>query len=130
MVNHNPHSTICNSEPKPSIFGIHLILNPSQFTLLTLFLHLTTHLKMWINCISVNPPASAPLPRVNETCSLYTSCDHLLHLDSPSLSSEFQTHQALKVDFVPDLEEPLESNSFHQQMSSVYNMTCSYSIKR
>ena len=67
---------------------------------------------MWINCISENPPAPAPLPRVNETCSLYTSCDHLLHLDSPSLSSELQTHQALKVEFVPDFEEPLECNKF------------------
>ena len=31
----------------------------------------------------------------NETCSLNTSCDHMLHLDSPSLSSELQDNSII-----------------------------------
>ena len=52
---------------------------------------------------------------LNETCPLDTSCDHLLHLDSPSLSSELQdtsSVESVEIEFVPDLEEPLESNNF------------------
>ena len=51
---------------------------------------------------------------LNETCPLDTSCDHLLHLDSPSLSSELQdtsSVESVEIEFVPDLEEPLESNN-------------------
>ena len=33
---------------------------------------------------------------MNETCSLDTSCDHLLHLDSPSLSSELQENSIVE----------------------------------
>ena len=56
---------------------------------------------------------------LNETCLLDTSCDHLLHLDSPSLSSELQDTsiddvESVEIDFVPDFEEPLESNKFSQ----------------
>ena len=72
---------------------------------------------------------------LNETCSLDTSCDRLLHLDSPSLSSELQdtsSVEGVEIELFPDFEEPLESNNFYQQMFSLYNMTmtCSYSIKR
>ena len=52
---------------------------------------------------------------LNETCSLDTSCDHLLHLDSPSLSSELQdisSVESVEIEFVPDFEESLESNKF------------------
>ena len=52
---------------------------------------------------------------MNETCSLDTSCDHLLHLDSPSLSSELQgtlSVESVEIEFVPDFKEPLESNKF------------------
>ena len=52
---------------------------------------------------------------LNETCSLDTSCDHLLQLDSPSLSSELQdtsSVESVETEFVPDFEEPLESNNF------------------
>ena len=51
----------------------------------------------------------------NETCSLDTSCDHLLHLDSPSLSSELQdtsSVESVEIEFAPGVEEPLESNKF------------------
>ena len=50
---------------------------------------------------------------LNETCSLDTSCDHLLHLDSPSLSSELQdtsSVESVEIEFAPGVEEPLESN--------------------
>ena len=49
---------------------------------------------------------------MNETCSLDTSCDHLLHLDSPSLSSEPQDTSSVEIEFVHDFERPLESNKF------------------
>ena len=49
---------------------------------------------------------------LNETCSLDSSCDHLLHLDSPSLSSELQDTSSVEIEFVPDFEEPFESNKF------------------
>ena len=51
----------------------------------------------------------------NETCSLDTLCDHLFHMDSPSLSSELQdtsSVESVEIEFVPDFEEPLESNNF------------------
>ena len=77
---------------------------------------------------------------MNETCSLDISCEHLLHLDSPSFSSELQDNSIVEstepepvpdfedlfqldstsvssqdtssfdIEFVPDPEEPLESN--------------------
>ena len=50
---------------------------------------------------------------LNETCSLDTSCKHLLHLDSPSFSSELQDTSSVEsdeIEFCPDFEEPLESN--------------------
>ena len=51
---------------------------------------------------------------LNETCSLDTSNDHLLHLDSPSLSSEQQdtsSVESVEIEFVPDLEDILQSDS-------------------
>ena len=47
-------------KPNNPLFWIHLILNPSQFTLLTFVLHLMTHI-LWINLIAVNPPAPLPI---------------------------------------------------------------------
>ena len=52
---------------------------------------------------------------LNKTSSLDTSCDHLLHLDTLSLSSELQdtsSVESVEIEFVPDFEEPLESNNF------------------
>ena len=52
---------------------------------------------------------------LNERCSLDTSCDHLLHLDSPSLSSELQdtsSVESVEIELVPGFEEPLERNKF------------------
>ena len=51
---------------------------------------------------------------LNETCFLDTSCDHLLHLDSPSLSSELQdtsSVESVEIEFVSDFRK-LWSNKF------------------
>ena len=66
-----------------------------------------TQPKMWINLILVNP---------NETCSQDTSCYHLLHLDSLSLSSELQDMsivESIKPESVPDFEDLLQLDSTH-----------------
>ena len=52
-----------------------------------------THLQMWINLNEMIP--QAPPINLNATCPLDTSCDHLLHLDSPSLSSELQDNSSV-----------------------------------
>ena len=52
---------------------------------------------------------------LNETCLLDTACDHLLHLDSPSRSSELQdtsSVESVEIEFVPDYEEPFERDKF------------------
>ena len=60
---------------------------------------------MLIYLISVFPPDHYQL-NVNETCSLDTSCDHLLHLDSPSHSSEPQDVESVEIEFIHESEEP------------------------
>ena len=50
---------------------------------------------------------------LNETCSLDASCDHLLHLDSPSHSSEPQytsSVESVEIEFIHESEEHLENN--------------------
>ena len=52
---------------------------------------------------------------LTKTFSLDTSCDHLIHLNSPSLSSELQDTSSVgsvEIEFVSNFEEPLESNKF------------------
>ena len=52
--------------------------------------------------------------KLNETCSLNTSCDHLLHLDSPILSSELQDNSIVgstEPESVPDFEDLLQLDS-------------------
>ena len=51
---------------------------------------------------------------LNETCSLDTSCDHLLHLDSPSLSSELQDTSivvTIEPESVPEFDDILQLDS-------------------
>ena len=51
---------------------------------------------------------------LNETCSLDTSGDHLLHLDSPSLSSELPNTSSVEnvePEPVPDSEDILQLDS-------------------
>ena len=50
---------------------------------------------------------------MDETDPLYTSCHHLLHLDSPSLSSESQdisSAESVEIEFIDESEEPLVTN--------------------
>ena len=94
---------------------------------------------------------------LNETCSLDTSGDHLLHLDSPSLSFELQdissvdnvdpepvpdfkdllqllchlkTHPAMKLNLILNVKDNWTMPTFHQQMLSVNNMTMNCSYKK
>ena len=51
---------------------------------------------------------------MNKTCSLNTSCDHLLHLDSPSHSSELQDNSivgSIEHESVPNFEDLLQLDS-------------------
>ena len=48
---------------------------------------------------------------LDETYPLDTSCDHLLHLDSPCLSSELQdtsSVDSVEIEFLPESEEKLD----------------------
>ena len=127
VVNPNPHSTNCSPEPKPSFVVDTPIPQPKP-------------VHSPVICPLHDPPqhvdkshlskSTSTTTNLNETCSLDTSCDHLLHLDSPSLSSELQdtsSVESVEIEFVPDFEEPLESNKLSPKMFSVYNrtMTCS-----
>ena len=50
---------------------------------------------------------------LDETYPLDTACDHLLHSDSPSLSSELQdmsSGETVEIEFIDESEEPLEIN--------------------
>ena len=50
---------------------------------------------------------SDPTSTMNERCPLDTSCDHLLYLDSPSLSSEQQDNSSadsVEIEFLPESE--------------------------
>ena len=62
---------------------------------------------MWIH-LSVSTSTTTNL---NVTCTLDTSCDHLLHLDSPSLSSELQDNSSVdsvQIEFLPESEGKLD----------------------
>ena len=70
---------------------------------------------------SDDPPQNVDIPHLSdptstttnldETCPLDTSCDHLLHLDSPSLSSELRdtsSVNSVEIEFVPGSEGNLD----------------------
>ena len=112
-VHPNPHSTICNPEPKPSFVLDTPIPQPKPVHSPDI-------------CPSPDDPpqvvdkshlsdSSSTTTNLNETCSLDTSYDHLLHLGSPSLSSELQDTSSVEnteIEFVPVFEKLLESNKF------------------
>ena len=61
---------------------------------------------------------------LNETCSLDNSCDHLLHLDSPSLSSELQDNsivESTEPESV-DLEDLLQLDSTSVSSQDTYSI--------
>ena len=111
MVNPNPNSTICNPELKPSFVldtpnpQSHPVHSPDICSS-------PDDSPQDVDKSHLNDSTSTTT-YLNETCSLDTSCDHLLHLDSPSFSSELQhtsSVESVDIEFVPDSEEPLESN--------------------
>ena len=56
---------------------------------------------------------SSTITNLDVTCTLDTSCDHLLHLDSPSHSSDQQdiaSVESVEIEFIDESEEPLENN--------------------
>ena len=124
-VNPNPHSTICNPEPKPSF--VLDTTNPQSEPVHTPDI-----------CHSPDDPPQAmdkshlsestsTTTSWNERCSLDTSCDHLLHLDSPSLSSELQDNsivESTEPESVPDFEDllQLDSNSVSSQDTSSFDI--------
>ena len=113
VVNPNPHLSICSLEPKPS--SVLDTPNPQSQSVHSPDI-----------CPSPDDPpqdedkshlsaSTSTTTNLNETCSLDASCDHQLHLDSPSLSSELQdtsSVESVEIEFVPDFEEPLESDKF------------------
>ena len=113
VVNPYPYSTICNLELKTSF--VLDTPNPQSQSVQSCDI-----------CPSPDDPpqdvdkshlsdSTSTTTNLNETCSLDTSCVHLLHLDSPSLSSELQETsnvESLEIEFVPGFEEPLQSNKF------------------
>ena len=160
VVNPNPHSTICNPEPQPS-----LVLdtpNPQSQPVHSPATCSSPEKSSQDGDKSDLSESTSTTTNLNETCSLDTSCDHLSYLDSPNLSSELQDTsivESTEPESVPDFEDLLQLDStcvssqdtssietgfflilrnlwnvtnLHQQMFSVYNMTmtCPYSIKR
>ena len=60
---------------------------------------------------------------LNETCSLDISCDHLLHLDSPSHSSELQDNsivESTEPKSVPDFEDLVQLDSTSVSSQDTY----------
>ena len=61
----------------------------------------------------VNKSHFSSITNLDVTCSLDPSCDHLLHLDSPSLSSELQVTssvESVEIEYIHDMGESLENN--------------------
>ena len=107
VLNPNPHSTICNPEPKPSF--VLDTPNPQSQPIHSPDI-----------CPSPDDPpqdvdrshlrdSTSTTTNVNETCSLDTSWDRLVHLDSLSLSSELEDTSSVES---VEIEEPLENNNF------------------
>ena len=108
VVNPNPHSTICNPQPKPSLV-LDTLSPQSQPVQSPDICPSPDDLPQDMHKSHLSDSTSTTT-NLNKTCSLDISCDHLLHLDSPSLSSELQDISSVEIEFVPDFKEPLESN--------------------
>ena len=70
---------------------------------------------MWIYLIPMILPAAPP--NLDETNPLDTSCDHLLHLDSPSLSSELQdtsSVDSVEIEFLSESERQEDHTNLSQ----------------
>ena len=110
VVNPNPHSTNCNPKPKAP-FVLDTPNDQPQPVHSPDICHSPDDPPQDVDKSHLSDSTSTTT-NLNETCSLDISCDQLLHLDSPSLSSELQNTSSVEIEFVPNFEEPLESNKF------------------
>ena len=111
-VNPNPHSTICNPAPKPS-FVLDTPNPQSQPVHSPEICHSPDDPPQDVDKSHLSDSTSTTT-NLNETFSLDTSCDHLLHLDSFSLPSELQDNsivESTEPESVPDVEDLLQLDS-------------------
>ena len=112
VVNPNPHSTICNPEPKPSF--VLETTNPQSQPVDSTDICSSPQKSSQDVDESHLSDSTSTTTNLNETFSLDNSCDHLLHLDSPSLSSELQDNSIVEnteTESVPDFEDLLQLDS-------------------
>ena len=112
VVNPNPHSTIFNPEPKPPF----VLDTPNPQSQPVNSPDISSSPEKSPQDVDESPlsDSTSTTTNLNETCSLDTSCDHLLHLDSPSLSSEIQDNsivESTEPESVPDFEDLLQLDS-------------------
>ena len=111
MVNPKTTQHMVTLNPNHLLFWENLILKPSKFTFMRIILHLITHIKMWINhVISVTP--LAPLIVLDESSTLSATGDHLLQLDSTSLSFQLQGTSSVEIGSVLEFEGSLDLIGF------------------
>ena len=115
MVKPNPTDTPIKVPTAIQTSGI--ILNDTPITVPTIIQ--TSVIKNGIKAIE--PPKNASkrshqhYHQLDEACPLDTSCDHLLHLDSPSLSSEPQDNSSVdsvEIELLPESEGKLD-HTYH-----------------
>ena len=112
VVNPNPHSTICNPEPKPSF--VLETTNPKSQPVHSTDICSSPQKSAQDVDESHLSDSTSTTTNLNETFSLDNSCDHLLHLFSPSLSSELQDNSIVEnteTESVPDFEDLLQLDS-------------------
>ena len=112
VVNPNPHSIICNPEPKPSF--VLDTPHPLSQQLHSPYICSSPEKSPQNVDESHLSDSTSTTTNLNETFSFDTSCDHLLHLDSPSLSSELQDNSIVEnteTESVPDFEDLLQLDS-------------------
>ena len=112
VVNPNPHSTICKPEPKPSF--VLDTTNPQSQPVHSPDSCSSPEKSSQDVYESHLSDSTSTTTNLNELFSLDTSCDHLLHLDSHSLSSELQDNSIVdntEMESVPDFEDLLQLDS-------------------
>ena len=112
VVNPNPHSTICNPEPKPSF--VLDTTNPQSQPVHSPDICSSPEKSSQDVDESHLSDSTSTTTNLNKAFSLDTSCDHLLHLESLSLSSELQDNSIVEnteTESVPDLEDLLQLDS-------------------
>ena len=123
----NQQLTICNLEAKPSFFWINP--NPqSQPVHSPGIWHSPDDPPQDVDKSHLSESTSTTT-NLNETCSSDISCENLLHLDSPSFSSELQDNsivESTEPEPVPDFEDlfQLDSTSVSSQDTSSFDIEC------